>query len=84
MFLYESYHFWGMHLIWWFVWMFLIFWIFALPYNIPGQRSRKNSPLDVLKYRLASGSITNEEYHEKVKILEQHQAKESTEYPPRL
>ena len=68
--LYEGYHFWGMHLIWWVIWLFLLFWIFAMPYNIPGQRMMKDSPLDILQKRFALGEITNEEYQEKKKILE--------------
>ena len=68
--LYDGYHFWGMHLIWWIIWLFLLFWIFAMPYNIPGQRMMKDSPLDILQKRFALGEITNEEYQEKKKILE--------------
>lgn len=63
-------NYWGMSIIWWFVWIMLLFWIFALPYNIPGQRIRKDSPLDILQKRFALGEITNEEYQEKKKILE--------------
>ena len=48
----------------------LIFWIFALPYDIPGQRSRKDSSFDILRKRFASGEITLDEYNEKKKILE--------------
>ncbi|HEY8660172.1 MAG TPA: SHOCT domain-containing protein [Hanamia sp.] len=61
---------WGMGLIWWFVWLILLFWIFATPYDIPGQRNKKDSPLDILKKRFASGEIMSEEYQEKKKILE--------------
>ncbi len=60
----------GMGLIWWFVWIILLFWIFALPYSIPGQRYKKDSPLDILQKRFAKGEITSEEYQEKKKILE--------------
>jgi putative membrane protein len=67
--LYDGYHFWGMHLIWWIVWLILLFWIFAIPYNIPGQRIKKESPLDILKRRFASGQIKTEEYQEMKKIL---------------
>lgn len=63
-------NFWGMNFIWWFVWFILIFWIFAIPYNIPGQRTKKDSPLDILQKRFASGEITNDEYQERKKILE--------------
>jgi putative membrane protein len=66
----EGYHFWGMHTVWWIIWIFILFWIFAIPYNIPGQRSKKETHLDILKKRLASGEINNEEYHEKRKTLE--------------
>lgn len=66
----NGYHFLGMHLIWWFAWLSLLFWIFATPYDVPGQRKKRDSPLDILQKRLASGQITNEEYHEKKKILE--------------
>jgi putative membrane protein len=67
---YNNYHFWGMHVIWWFIWGILLFWIFATPYNIPGQKVTKGTPLDLLKKRLASGEIDSIEYHEKKKILE--------------
>ena len=67
--LYSGYHFFGMHLIWWFVWLVLLFWIFAMPYSVPGQRKRKDSPLDILQNRFASGQITTEEYQEKKQIL---------------
>jgi len=63
-------NYWGMNMIWWFIWGIFIFWIFFLPYNIPGQRHKKDSPLDILRKRFASGLITNDEYQEKKKIIE--------------
>ena len=69
--------YWGMGLIWWFVWMILLFWIFAVPYNIPGQRFLKDTALDILRKRFASGEIKNEEYQEKKIILENDLAKQS-------
>jgi len=63
-------NFWGMDIIWWFAWIMLMFWIFATPYDVPGQRKRKDSPLDILQKRFASGQILNEEYQEKKAILE--------------
>ncbi|MCC8425495.1 SHOCT domain-containing protein [Mucilaginibacter sp. UR6-11] len=68
--MFYSYYFGGMHLIWWFLWMMLLFWIFVTPYDIPGQRRKKDTPLDILKKRLASGEITPEEYREKKSIIE--------------
>lgn len=66
---YENYH-WGMNILWWIIWFVFIFWIFATPYDIPGQRTKKDTPLDILKKRLASGEINKEEYDEKKKIVE--------------
>jgi putative membrane protein len=67
--------FWGMNMIWWFLWFIMIFWIFATPYDIPGQRRKKDSPLDLLQKRFASGQITKEEYHDHKQILENDLAK---------
>ena len=68
--MYNGYHFGGMHFIWWLIWIMFLLTIFASPYEIPGQRSRRQSPLDILQNRLASGQITNEEYQEKKTMLE--------------
>ena len=73
--MYCNTYFVGMHWVWWIVWIFLLFWIFALPYNVPGQRMKRDSPLDILKRRLASGDITSEEYNEMKKLLEDDLAK---------
>lgn len=63
-------HYWGMHWMWWILWLIFIFWIFATPWDIPGQRKKKDSPLDVLKKRYASGEINTQEYEERKKMLE--------------
>ncbi|HEY8781677.1 MAG TPA: SHOCT domain-containing protein [Mucilaginibacter sp.] len=67
--LYGNY-FWGMNLIWWLIWLILLFWIFATPYDIPGQRNKNDSPPDILQKRFASGEISKEEYQERKKVLE--------------
>ena len=64
----NNYH-WGMNLIWWIIWLILIFWIFAIPYDIPGQRRRKDSALEILKKRFASGQMTKEEFFTQKEIL---------------
>lgn len=69
--MYDGYHVGGMHLIWWFVWLSLLFTIFATPFKIPFQRSRRKTALDVLQNRFAAGSVSNDEYQEKKRILEQ-------------
>ncbi|MBC7473723.1 MAG: SHOCT domain-containing protein [Candidatus Sericytochromatia bacterium] len=68
--MYDNYNYGGMHLIWWFVWIIMMVWIFAIPYNIPGQRISKASALDILQIRFASGNITDEEYQKMKKTLE--------------
>jgi putative membrane protein len=67
---YENYYF-GMNIIWWIIWIILLFWIFAIPYDIPGQRRKKDSAFDVLQKRYANGHITESEYYDKKKILEE-------------
>ena len=66
---YENYYG-GMNFIWWAIWLVMIFWIFAIPYDIPGQRKQKDKPLDILKKRFASGKVTSKEYEEMKKSLE--------------
>jgi len=58
-----------MDFIWWCLWVIMLFWIFAVPYNIPGQRNKKDSPLNILQKRFASGEINEKEYQEKKSIL---------------
>lgn len=67
---FENYEYFGMHFIWWILWILFFIWIFATPYNIPGQRMKKDTPLDLLKKRFASGEIKTQEYEDKKKILE--------------
>ncbi|MDQ2862581.1 MAG: SHOCT domain-containing protein [Bacteroidota bacterium] len=66
----DGYQLWGMHLLWWFIWIGLLIWIFVTPYDVPGQRKKKDSPLDILQKRFASGQITKEVYLENKKFLQ--------------
>jgi len=70
MYLYEGYHFWGMHLFWWIVWFAFIFWIFGTPYYVPRQVRKKQTPFEILRNRFVLGELTTEEYLEKKKVLE--------------
>ena len=68
-------NYWGMDLIWWCAWILMLVWIFAVPYNIPGQRYRKDSALGVLLKRFAAGEIGKGEYDEQKRIIESELAK---------
>jgi putative membrane protein len=50
--------------------MGLLFWIFFTPYSFPGERRKKDSPIDILQRRFASGEIAKDEYQEQKKIIE--------------
>ena len=62
-------YFWGMDFIWWFIWIVILIWIFATPYDIPFQRNKRMTALDVLQRRFASGEIGPEEYEDRKKII---------------
>ena len=63
-------YFWGMDFIWWFLLGVMLVWIFAVPYDIPGQRNRKSSPLNALQRRFAAGEMGTKEYQDRKKIVE--------------
>jgi len=65
----EGYHLWGMHSVWWIIWLVFLFWVYATPYPIPGARKLKDSPLDILQRRFAAGKLTSEEYEDAKLIL---------------
>jgi len=71
-------YYWGMNAIWWIIWMVILFWIFATPYDIPGQRKTKDTPLDILQQRYAMGQMTTEEYKERKRMLEEDLAAQQT------
>ncbi len=70
--LYYNNYYGGMNIIWWIIWIVFIIWIFATPWDIPGQRKRKNTALDILNRRAANGEITKEEFEERKRILQQN------------
>lgn len=72
---YNTDYYWGMNLVWWIIWMVLLVWIFAIPFDIPGQRARRATPLDILQKRFASGQISKDEYADHKKILENDASK---------
>lgn len=73
-----EYNFVGMHMLWWFFWIVLMVFLFGWFVPVPKKRIRRDSPLDILQKRFASGEITTEEYNEKKSILEADLAKDTT------
>lgn len=69
--IHDGYHFWGMHMIWWFFWIILIFGFWGFFEPVPKKKIQRDSPLEILKRRFAGGDITKEEYEEKRRILEE-------------
>ncbi len=68
--MYHDTYYWGMNLVWWGIWIVLLFWIFVIPFDIPFQRTRRETPQDILKKRLAHGHITPQEYANAMHSLE--------------
>ncbi len=48
-----------------FFWIIILIWVFATLYNFLGQRTKKETSLDILKKKFTKGEITNEEFEEK-------------------
>lgn len=71
-YMYNGYHFVGMHMIWWFVWIMFIFLIFGLFQPVSRKKIRENAPMEILKKRFASGEITKEEYEARKVVLEKN------------
>lgn len=59
----------GMDFIWWIVFIVILIWIFIVPFDIPGRRKQRDSPLDILKKRFAAGDITAEVFKRDSAIL---------------
>jgi putative membrane protein len=66
----DGHHFWGMHFFWWIFWVIILIWIFATPWDIPGQMKRRETPLGILKKRFVKGEISKDEFEEIKKTLE--------------
>ena len=67
-----GYYMGGMHGLWWFFWLALIgvlvFYGWGSP-SVTRQRTRE-TPLDLLKRRLASGEIAPEQYEQRKALLD--------------
>ncbi len=66
----HDWYFGGMHWIWWILWLILMFWIFLIPYPTPGQRRSKDKAMEALRERYARGELSDEEFEQKKKVLQ--------------
>ena len=60
--------FWGMHMIWWLVWIVLFVGFFSYATPVPRRRMRE-TPFEVLRRRYAAGEISTTEYEERKEKL---------------
>ena len=62
----------GMHGLWWFFWLALIGALVFYGWGSPSEKRRhlRETPLDVLKRRLASGEIAPEQYEQRKALLD--------------
>ncbi|MEQ8360176.1 MAG: SHOCT domain-containing protein [Cytophagales bacterium] len=66
-----EWHYFGMHGLWWLFWVILLAVILFTVFGSKINRKRgKDSPLEILKRRYASGDISTEEFEERKKVLE--------------
>ena len=68
-------HYWGMHFVWWIIWIAFVIWILVSPFGKKISADKYlpfngQSPLDILKRRYASGEITKEEFLDAKEILD--------------
>ena len=62
----------GMHALWWLFWLVLIGALLFIGFGRSGARRRapRETPLEVLQRRLASGEITPQQYGERKALLD--------------
>lgn len=51
-------YYWGMHFIWWVIWIVIILMIFLWPQ----KRNKNENPLEILKKQFAKGEISKEQF----------------------
>ncbi|MDF0716625.1 SHOCT domain-containing protein [Muricauda sp. 334s03] len=66
---YRDGFFWGMHLIWWAIWLVALGWIFFAPSGTSGAEINEDDPVTTLKIRFAKGEISKEEYEQSRNLL---------------
>ncbi|MCM4169795.1 hypothetical protein KCTC52924_03572 [Arenibacter antarcticus] len=68
MFYYNGF-FWGMHLVWWSIWLVLLGWVFFAPTSTSSTETKEYDSVTMLKIRFAKGEISKTEYEQSKKLL---------------
>ena len=66
---YRDGFFWGMHLIWWAIWIVALGWIFFAPSSTTYTETMEDDSATMLKIRFAKGEISKEEYERSKELL---------------
>ena len=71
-----GYYMGGMHGLWWIFWVVLIGLLVYFVWGRPGaqRRAPRETPLDLLKRRLAGGEVSPEEYEKRKALLDRDRA----------
>jgi putative membrane protein len=70
--MYWGYHYWGMHLFWWFFWLAIVMLLLMTGWprsRIVAHDTGRDAALDALRMRYAAGEIDEEEYQERLAVL---------------
>ncbi len=72
-----GYYMGGMHSLWWIFWVVLIVVLVFLGWGRPGEGRRRprETPLEILQRRLASGEVSPEDYEKREALLDRSDAK---------
>ncbi|MCX2740841.1 SHOCT domain-containing protein [Pontibacter anaerobius] len=70
-----DWHYWGMHMFWWIFWVIAALFFFGYLISVGKnqrtfQQGGRETPLDILKRRYASGEIDTAEYELRKRELE--------------
>jgi putative membrane protein len=68
--MYWGHRFWGMHVFWWVFWMAVVVAVAVWALSSSRAIASKDSALDELRRRYASGEIDDEEYEHRLAVLE--------------
>ncbi len=70
--MYWGYHYWGMHLFWWFFWLAIVVLLLTTGWprsRIAARDTMRDAAIDALRTRYAAGEIDEEEYQERLSVL---------------